>query len=74
MKYYVIYVSNGSLQVDKITEWSTPEQALVKFHDVCKNLWNTPAVKKATVKILDEQLDTYQNYSEVIIHESESTE
>lgn len=66
--YYVIHVSNGSLQVDKITEHSTPEAALVEFHGRCRALWNEPTVIKATVKILDEQLDCYQGYSEIITH------
>ncbi len=68
MKYYVIYVSNGALQVDKITEHSTPEAALVKYHEVCRTLWNSKDVKKAVVRILDEQLDCWQSHVEVITH------
>lgn len=66
--YYVIHVSNGALQIDSITEHSTPEAALVEFHGRCRALWNEPTVIKATVKILDEQLDCYQGYSEIITH------
>lgn len=66
--YYVIHVSNGSLQTQSITEHSTPEAALVEFHGRCRALWNEPTVIKATVKILDEQLDCYQGYSEIITH------
>jgi hypothetical protein len=69
MKYYVIHVSNGALQVNDITEHSTPEAALVKFHQICAALWNEPTVIKATVKILDEQLDCYQDHTETITHE-----
>jgi hypothetical protein len=68
MKYYVIYVSNGALQVDKITEWSDLDSAKVKYFDICKILTNEKSVTKAVVKILDEQLDTVQNYTEVIVH------
>ena len=68
MKYYVIHVSNGVLQVKDITEHSTPEAALVNFHQRCAALWNEPSVIKATVKILDEQLDCYQGHSETITH------
>jgi hypothetical protein len=32
-------------------------------------LWSEPSVIKATVKILDEQLDCYNGYVEVITHE-----
>jgi hypothetical protein len=69
MKYYVVHVSNGNLQIQSITEHGTPEAALVEYHNRCKVLWSEPSVIKATVKILDEQLDCYQGYSEVITHE-----
>ena len=69
MKYYVIYVSNGALQTDKITEWSDLDKAKGKYHDICKALWNEPSVTKANVKILDEQLDIVPGYEETIVHE-----
>lgn len=69
MKYYVIHVSNGNLQIQSITEHGTPEAALVEYHNRCKVLWSEPSVIKATVKILDEQLDCYNGYVEVITHE-----
>lgn len=68
MKYYVIYVSNGALQVDKITEWSDLDSAKAKFHDVCKTLWNAPDVITASVKIFDSQLDVVGGYNEFISH------
>ena len=68
MKYYVIYVSNGALQVDKITEWSNLDSAKAKFHDVCKTLWSAPDVVTASVKILDSQLDNVEDYKEFITH------
>lgn len=74
MKYYVVHVSNGNLQIQSITEHGTPEAALVEYHNRCKMLWSEPSVIKATVKILDEQLDCYQGYSEVITHAEESAE
>ena len=69
MKYYVVHVSNGNLQIQSITEHGTPEAALVEYHNRCKMLWNSKDVIKATVKILDEQLDCYNGYVEVITHE-----
>ena len=68
MKYYVVKVSNGSLQVQDITEHSDPEKALVAFHGECRSLWNAHDVVKATVKILDEQLDCWNGKMEVITH------
>lgn len=68
MKYYVIYVVNGALQVDKITEWSNLDSAKSKFHDVCKVLWNESTVITASVKILDSQLDNVEDYKEFITH------
>jgi hypothetical protein len=68
MKYYVIYVVNGALQVDKITEWSNLDSAKAKFHDICKVLWNESTVLTASVKILDSQLDNVEDYKEFITH------
>lgn len=68
MKYYVIYVVNGALQVEKITEWSALDKAKSKYHDVCKTLWNEPTVNTATVAILDSQLDCVMDYKEFISH------
>ncbi len=68
MKYYVIYVSNGVLQVDKITEWSDLDKAKAKYHDVCTTLWNEKSVVTATVKLLDSQLDVVEDYKEFISH------
>ena len=73
MKYYVIHVSNGNLQIQSITEHGTPEAALVEYHNRCKVLWSEPSVIKATVKILDEQLDCWQNHVEVITHAQAET-
>ena len=71
MKYYVIYVSNGALQIDKITEWSDLDKAKSKFHDICKTLWNTESVKTAEIKIFDSQLDVVEGYKEFISHQTE---
>ena len=71
-KFYVVYISNGSLQIDKITEHPTSEEALVAYHGICRTLWNTKDVKKAVVRILDDQLDCWQDHVEVITHETEA--
>lgn len=72
MKYYVQYVSNGNLQVDKITEWTDFEKAKNKYHAVCNALGSSQDVETAIVKILDNQLDVVGNYSEVIDHRKET--
>lgn len=66
-KLYVVKVVNGSIAV--VSEWTNNEQgAKVSFHDTCKTLWNAADVVKATVRILDEQLDCFQGFSETITH------
>ena len=66
-KLFVVKVVNGNIAV--VSEWNNNEQgALVSFHDTCKTLWNASDVVKADVRILDEQLDCYQGYSETITH------
>ena len=74
MKYYVMCVSNGFLQKDAITEWSDLDKAKVKYHDTCKTLWNATDVKKAIVKIFDENLENVSGYAELITHPQTSEE
>ena len=67
MKLFVVKIVNGNIAV--VSEWTDNAQgALVSFHDTCKTLWNAADVVKATVRILDDQLDCYQGYSETIVH------
>ena len=68
MKYYVIYISNGALQVDKITEYDTLDKAKVAYAGVWRNLLNTSEVLSGVVAILDNQLDVVQGYREIITH------
>ena len=70
MKYYVMYVSNGALQIDKITEWTDLSKAKSKFYDMCKTLENAKDVTKAVVKILDGDLNDFK--IEIITHEEEA--
>lgn len=68
MKLFVVKVVNGNPAI--VSEWTNNTQgAIISFHDTCKTLWNASDVIKATVRILDEQLDCYQGYNEVITHE-----
>lgn len=45
--------------------------AKVNFHRVCQNLWNAPDVKTATVKIMDDTLDTLEGDTETVVHVQE---
>ncbi len=51
-KYYVIHSSNGSLQLDKVTEYTDLTKAIVGFHDRCKTLWNTESVIEGVVQLV----------------------
>lgn len=78
-KYYVIYTSNGNLQLDKVTEYSDITKAIVAFHDKCKTLWNTESVEEAIVEIIysaDLAVVSYEGktYSEHISHPQDVTE
>lgn len=70
MKYALIQVSNGSFTV--VAEYGDNKQAgFVGWHDRCKILWNAPDVIKATVALVDENLDVVEGMIEQISHEEE---
>lgn len=73
MKYFVMYTSNGELQIPKITEHTDLNSAKSKWHDVCKTLWATKEVESAFVVILDNQMDFVEGdkYKEYIHHDAE---
>jgi len=48
--------------------------AKVNFHRICQNLWNASDVKTATVKIMDETLNTLDGDTETIVHVQEQPE
>lgn len=67
MKLFVAQVSNENMST--ISEWNNnPQGAKVSFHNTAKNLWNDAAVTEAELKILDEQMNTYEGYAEHITH------
>lgn len=73
MKYYVMHVSNDNLQIQDITEWGNLESAKAKYHGLCQALWAEPSVISATVKIVDTQLDTVEDYKEFVHHDQPQT-
>jgi hypothetical protein len=52
MKYSVIQCVNGNFSI--VSEHSDVDKGIVKFHDVCKNLWNASDVVTARVNLVDE--------------------
>jgi len=70
MKYAVQQCVNGNFST--VSEHDNDLQgALVKFHQVAANLWNTPNVLTANVRIIDEYQNTVMNKNEDIKHEAE---
>ena len=72
MKYAIIKCSNGTFTID--SEWTDLTQAKVKFHDVCKTLWNSVDVLNAKVEIVDEQLNVVEDYKEFVNRETAKAE
>lgn len=73
MKYYVMFVSNGSLQLGegKVTEWTDLDKAKAKFHSQCNTMWNSKDVISGYVVIMDNQFDVVEGYKEYIHHDAE---
>lgn len=71
MKYAIIKCTDTNFAV--YGEYPTIEAAKVAWHSYCAALWNDPNTAKATVKIMDEQLDCVEDYREFIHHETEQT-
>lgn len=68
MKYAIVKVINGNyfIHAEGITSL---DSAKTQFHGLCETLWNAPDVITAEVKIVDENLDCVEDYSEFIKHE-----
>lgn len=67
-KLAVIDNVNGVFTVQ--SEWdNNPQGAIMAFHDRCRILWSASDVVKATVRILDEDLNIFEGKSEIITHE-----
>lgn len=67
MKWYVIYVANGNIAINQITEHGTLDQAKAKFHDVCRLMWSDASTNSAFVAILDNQMNQVGDYYEGIV-------
>lgn len=71
MKYAIIKCTDTNFAVHG--EYPTIEAAKVAFHQYSAALWNDSGTEKATIKIVDEQLDCTEGYREFIHHEQEQT-
>ena len=71
MKYAIIKCTDTNFAVHG--EYPTIEAAKIDFHQFSAALWNDPSTEKATIKIVDEQLDCAEGYREFIHHETEQT-
>lgn len=68
MKYAVQQCVNGNFST--VAEYDDNlEGAIVKYHQVCANLWNTKDVYTANVRIVDERQNVVMNKSEDIGHD-----
>lgn len=68
MKYAVVQCVNGNFSI--VAEYTDNIQgAIVRFHQVCTNLWNSQDVISANVRIIDERQNTVMNMSEDIKHD-----
>jgi len=67
MKLFVTQVVNGNMSV--VSEKNNdPQGAKVAFHNTATTLWNAVDVTEAELKILDEQMNTYEGFDEHISH------
>ena len=72
MKLAVVSNINGTFKIE--SEWDVGDEyanaqgAIVNFHSKCQTLWNAPDVLKGTVKILDDNLNLFEDYEETITH------
>lgn len=67
MKFAIIQCINGNYSVFA-EGFTNLDSAKTAFHSRCATLWNAPDVVKATVKIVDEQLNTVEGYRDFITH------
>ena len=57
MKYYLMWISNGSFQSDKISEYNDKSQATSAFAKQWSTLEGTAEVKSYIVQLIDSKFD-----------------
>ena len=73
MKYAIIQASNGDFLVAS-EHGENLEAAIVAFHNLCAALWNDKNTKRATVKLVDENLNVVMGMQESIGHDAPEPE
>ena len=72
MKYYLLVIASGSLQINAITEWTDVDKAEGAFHDKCKTYANSNDAVDVTVNVIDANFDTVKGLIRHIQHEAKS--
>lgn len=70
MKLAIVTCINGNFKVEA-EGFASEQAALVAFHGKAQTLWNAPDVLTGEVAIVDEQLDIYKGYKELIRHSAQ---
>lgn len=73
MKYAIVKVINGNFSIHA-EGFTTLASVKTNYHGLCQTLWNAQDVLKATVMIVDEQMDCVEDYKEFITHEPTNSE
>lgn len=69
MNYAILQASDGNFRVAS-EHGENLEAAIVAFHNLCAALWNDKATNRATVKLVDENLNVVMNMQESIGHDA----
>lgn len=69
MNYAIIQASDGNFLVAS-AHGENLEAAIVAFHNLCAALWNDKATNRATVKLVDENLNVVMGMQESIGHDA----
>lgn len=72
MKYYLIVIASGSMQIDKIAEYTDVDKAEGAFHTKCASYSNSNDAVDATVIVVDINFDTVKGLKRHIQHEAKS--
>lgn len=69
-KYAVVECNNGNFGV--VSEWTdNKDGAISDWHRECRTLMNAPDVKRAVVKVVDEDFNLVDGKQETIFHPDE---
>lgn len=68
MKYYLMWISNGSFQSDKIEEYSDKSSAISAFARKWSTLEGTKEVTSAIVQLVDDNFDVVEGCKRTVNH------